>query len=155
MLKSYSRIWVHAVWSTKYRIPMILPSFENKLFQYIHAELEKMECVVRIVNGMPDHVHCLFALNAKIPLTNVMKQIKGASSHFVNSNKLYHEKFKWQRGYAVFGVSDCGADVVYRYIRNQKARHRKKTFQMEYLEFLTLNGLVNDNLAINPPLGRI
>jgi REP element-mobilizing transposase RayT len=91
-----------------------------------------MNCPVRAINGMPDHVHCLFGLNPKIPLTDILKQIKGSSSFYMNEMNLIEEKFIWQRGFGVFGVSDSIADRVYYYIRNQKSHHLGISFETEY-----------------------
>ena len=91
-----------------------------------------MNCPVRAINGMPDHVHCLFGLNPKIPLTDILKQIKGSSSFYMNQMNLIDEKFIWQRGFGVFGVSDSIADRVYHYIRNQKSHHLGISFETEY-----------------------
>ncbi len=93
---------------------------------------------VRIINGMPDHIHCLFLLNPQKSIAEVIKQIKGSSSHFINQNNLISEKFAWQTGYAAYSVSESVVDKVFQYIKNQKHHHTKKTFQEEYNEFIDL-----------------
>ena len=150
MSKSYSKIWLHAVWSTKNRMPLIHPKMEQKLFDFLKDELKKSGCMVSIVNGMPDHVHCLFGINPQKSLTDILKQIKGSSSHFVNSNNLIPEKFIWQPGFGVFGVSHSAVDHVYYYIRNQKQHHQKRTFESEYIKFMELHGFED----VNPPRRR-
>jgi len=100
-------------------------------------------CPVRIINGMPDHVHCLFLLNPQKAITEIMKQVKGSSSHFVNENNLIAEKFSWQTGYAAYSVSESVLDKVFNYIKNQKSHHEKKTFQQEFDDFLQLHKLEN------------
>ncbi len=62
---SFTKLWVHAIWSTKNREELIDDSIERKLYNYIHDELISLGCPVRIINGMPDHVHVLFLLNPK------------------------------------------------------------------------------------------
>ena len=146
MPRSYSQIWVHAVWATKNRRPMIHPKIERELFDFMKEELKKMGCMVSIVNGMPDHVHCLFGINPQKSITDIIKQIKGSSSYFVNKNNLIPEKFIWQRGFGVFGVSHSAVDNVYDYIRNQKQHHQKRTFESEYLKFMELHGFKNVEL---------
>jgi len=121
-------------------MPLIHPRMEQKLFNFLKEELKKLGCMVSIVNGMPDHVHCLFGINAQKSITDIMKQIKGSSSHFVNSNNLIPEKFIWQRGFGVFGVSHSAVDNVYHYIRNQKQHHQKRSFEKEYIKFMELHG---------------
>ncbi len=98
MSHSYNKIWIHSIWATKDRMQLLLPSIEQKVHQFISAQLQKQGCPVRIVNGMPDHIHCLFLLNPQKSIAEVIKQIKGSSSHFVNQHNLIAEKFSWQTG---------------------------------------------------------
>ena len=90
---------------------------------------------------MPDHIHCLFLLSREKSIAEVIKQIKGSSSHYINQANLISEKFSWQTGYAAFSVSESIVDKVFHYIKNQKQHHTKKKFQQEYEEFIELNGL--------------
>jgi len=77
-------------------------------------------------------MHCLFLLNQKKSIAQVIKQIKGSSSHYINQNNLTVEKFSWQTGYAAYSVSASEVEKVFRYIKKQKEHHRKKTFNLEY-----------------------
>jgi putative transposase len=60
MSHSFNKIWIHAIWATKERYPLINTSVETKLYQFITKQLKEQGCPVRIINGMPDHIHCLF-----------------------------------------------------------------------------------------------
>jgi len=144
MSHSLNKIWIHAIWSTKERLPLIHPTVETKIHQYIAEQLREQGCLLRIINGMPDHIHCLFLLSPQKSIAEVVKQIKGSSSHFVNQNNLILEKFAWQTGYAAYSVSESVVDKVFQYIKNQKQHHTKKTFQQEYDEFMKLYGLENE-----------
>lgn len=75
----YNKIWIHAIWSTKLRAPLIHSSVENKIHQFIAEQLREQSCPVRIINGMPDHIHCLFLLSPQKSIAEVLKQIKGSS----------------------------------------------------------------------------
>jgi len=99
-----------------------------------------MSCPVRIINGMTEHVHLLFLLNPQKAIADVMKQIKGSTSHWINEQELIKEKFAWQTGYAAYSVSESQIDKVYNYILNQKQHHQKKTFAQEYGEFIRIHG---------------
>ncbi|UZH54541.1 IS200/IS605 family transposase [Salinimicrobium tongyeongense] len=140
---SYNKIWVHAIWSTKDRRLLIELSVEDKIHQHINQQLREAGCPVRIINGMPDHIHCLFLLNPQKSISEVIKQIKGSSSHYINHHNLIPQKFAWQTGYAAFSVSESVLEKTSFYIQNQKAHHQKKTFQQEYEDFLKLYGLFN------------
>jgi putative transposase len=87
MSHSVSKIWIHAIWSTKYRIPFINAQIEKEVYLKIKQEFKSERCVVRIVNGMPDHIHCLFLLNRNKSISQVMKQVKGSTSRYINEKK--------------------------------------------------------------------
>lgn len=141
MPHSFNKIWIHAIWATKYRNELIDFSAEKQVYEYIRQELIDLGCPVRIINGMPDHVHALFLLNPQKSIADVIKQIKGSSSHSINGENLILEKFAWQTGYAAFSVSESQLELVYNYIKNQKKHHLKKNFQDEYEEFIKIHGL--------------
>lgn len=143
MSHSLNKIWIHSIWSVKDRQKLILPNFENKLQHYINAQFQELGCFVKSLNSCSDHVHCLFLLNSKLSLIDVMKQVKGSSSHYINQNNFIKEKFSWQTGFASFSVSDSLVDRVSNYIQNQKEHHRKKTFQEEIEEIYMM--LKKDN----------
>lgn len=144
MPHSYNKIWIHAIWATKNRMPFIQPAIEQQVYRFISNQLREQGCPVRIINGMPDHIHCLFLLTPNKSIADVIKQIKGSSSHYINHNDLIPDKFSWQTGYASFSVSESVVDKVYRYIKNQKLHHLKKTFQVEHDEFMRLHGLSDE-----------
>ncbi len=88
-----------------------------------------------IVNGMSDHVHCLVGLNPNKKISDLVKDLKTNSSHFLKDKKWVPGSFKWQNGYGVFSYSRSHLNNVYEYILNQEY-HRKRTFKEEYLGFL-------------------
>jgi len=64
-------------------------------------------------------------------LSDMMKDIKGDSSKWVNKNKFVKGKFEWQAGYGAFSYSLAQIDNVCKYISNQEEHHKKKTFTEE------------------------
>lgn len=140
MSHSYSRIWIHAVWSTKFRLPFIFPSVEQRVYPFITEQLREIDCPVRIVNGMPDHIHCLFLLNPRKSIAEVIKKIKGSSSRLINDHNMLPDKFAWQTGYAAFSVSESVVEKVFQYIKKQKQHHAHMTFQEEYDEYVKQYG---------------
>ena len=141
MSHSYTKIWIHAIWATKLRAPLIQSKFESQLYQFIRDQLREVGCPVRIINGMPDHIHCLFLLSRDKSIADVIKHIKGSSSYHVNQQKWTSEVFAWQTGYAAFAVSQSVTERVFQYIRNQREHHRKKTYHQEYSGFLNIHGI--------------
>lgn len=123
MSHSYYNVWIHAVFATKDRQELISTDLEEDLFPFLYSEFKELGCKLKIVNGLSDHIHCLFMLDAQKSYAQVMKQIKGASSHYINHQNLTNEKFSWQKGYAIFSVSNTDVDKIYEYIKNQKLIH--------------------------------
>ena len=140
MSHSFNKIWIHAIWATKDRAPLIKPNIENKVHQFIHDQMREAGCQVRVINGMVDHIHCLFLLNPLKSVSEIVKQIKGSSSHFINQTNLIPNKFSWQTGYAAYSVSESVLEKVEYYIQNQKIHHQKRSFQQEYDGFLKIYG---------------
>jgi putative transposase len=145
MPHSFNKLWIHAIWATKNRQELIDFSIEKIVYDFIREELIELACPVRIINGMPDHIHALFLLNPQKSITDVIKQIKGSSSHSINGGNLILEKFAWQTGFAAFSVSESQLEIVYNYIKNQKQHHLKKNGQNEFDEFIKLHGLNNSD----------
>ncbi len=63
MSHSYNKIWLHVVFATKNRTPLIKPVVEKQIHAHMQEQLIENGCPVRIINGMPDHVHLLFLQN--------------------------------------------------------------------------------------------
>lgn len=142
MSHSFTKVWIHAIFGTKNRDPLIRPEFEEHLLQHMKEHLEKdFTCPVRVINCTLDHVHILFLLDPSYAVKDILKNIKGESSHWINQKNLIKSKFAWQTGYGAFSVSESNVSVVERYIKNQKEHHRKKTFAEEYEEFMKKHGL--------------
>ena len=106
----------------------------------MNTQFHELGCQVEIINGMPDHVHCLFRSNPNEALTKIIKQVKGSTSHYINHDDLISEKFSWQTGHAAYSVSESQLNRVFHYIENQKEHHRKKTSQEEFDDSLKVYG---------------
>lgn len=142
MTHSLTKIWIHTVFGTKNFEPMISPDLENNLYSHVHEHLEKdFESPVFAINGMSDHLHILFLISPNYSVKDILKNIKGESSHWVNQGNLTKIKFAWQTGYGAFSVSESNVPIVTRYIQNQKEHHKTKTFADEYEEFMAKHGL--------------
>ncbi len=153
MSHSLLKIWIHGVFSTKDRIALITPAFEKELYNHIKQKLEDdFDCIVRIINGMSDHIKILFLLSPKFSIGDIFKNIKGESSHWVNLSAFTKYKFAWQTGYGDFSVSESMVNEVEKYIANQKEHHKKMTYEQEVNLFIKKYGIK----IINPdrPAGR-
>jgi REP element-mobilizing transposase RayT len=89
----------------------------------------------------PEHVHTLLDLPTNKSIEEVVKLLKGSSSHWINENRLLRGRFAWGRGYGAFSVSHSDIDRVAAYIAGQEKHHQKKSFQAEYELFVKKYGL--------------
>lgn len=136
MSRSLSKIWLHVVFATKNRAPFIVCDKEEIIYKLISDQLVKMECEVVAINGMPDHVHLVFAANYKLSPMEIVKQIKGATSYYINKSGILPKKFDWQDAFRVFSISPSLVGKAKMYVDNQKRHHTKKTHQQECIEFV-------------------
>ena len=110
MSYSYNKIWLHVIFATKNRASFITTKVESQIHGHMREQLIENGCPVRIINGMPDHVHLLFLQNPKIAVADIIKQVKGNTSYWVNEQNLLPVKFSWQTGYASYSVSESQLD---------------------------------------------
>ena len=132
MSQTYFKVWLHIVWSTKDRFPFLTPPIRKQLFDHIYEIAYKKDYHLSQINGIEDHIHCLFSLNPKIAISKMVNDIKGESSHWLNEQKLMKARFSWQRGFGVFSVSELNVERIRRYIKNQQEHHRKILFTKEW-----------------------
>lgn len=85
---------------------------------------------------MPDHVHLFIGMRPSQSLSDLMQDIKGSSSKWINSRKFLRARFEWQEGYGAFSYGKSQIDDVIAYIRNQEIHHRNFSFLEEYKLFL-------------------
>ena len=136
----FVKIWIHAVWATKRRAPLLEKDFRKDIFQHIIENGSEKGILIYAVNGHADHVHCLFRLKNDQTISKVMQMIKGEASFWVNKNLNLKDKLQWQDEYFAVSVSESNVNNVRNYINNQEEHHKKKTYAEEYDEFINNYG---------------
>jgi REP element-mobilizing transposase RayT len=136
MGQSLVKNYIHLVFSTKYRQPLIHPPVEAELHAYLGGVCNRLECQSIKVGGYTDHIHILCRLSQKIALMKLVEEVKSHSSKWIKTKGEGYEKFYWQDGYGAFSVNPAAVDRVTNYIANQHAHHSKKGFQNEYRALL-------------------
>lgn len=136
MSNTYTQIHIHAIFAVQNRISLISKSWEQRLYQYITGIIQNHGHKLLAINGMPDHIHLLFGMRPAQSLSDLMRDVKGDSSLWINENKFVAGKFSWQEGYGAFSYSKSQIHAVANYIENQKLHHNKRTFIEEYTKIL-------------------
>jgi len=138
---TYHKIWLHYIWATKNRQPLITKDWKNKLIHHFKEYGKENDIYVDTANGIPDHFHLLIGLKPSQSPAQVANLLEGESSSWINKNDFIKAKFNWQQGYSVFSVSASGVDDVRKYIKNQEEHHKKMTYQEEVEKFLKAYGI--------------
>ncbi len=133
---SYLKVWIHLVWSTKNRKPLLSKEVRSILFPHIEKNAKEKGICVDFINGYIEHIHILISLNKEQTISRIVQLIKGESSYWVNQQKLTPERFGWQDQYFAVSISESGINRVREYIKSQEWHHKKKTFQQKYEEFM-------------------
>lgn len=136
MPNTFTQLHIHCVFAVKYRAATIHPSFQEPLHQYITGIVQNNGHKLLAINSVADHLHLFFGLNPSQSISEIMRQVKGDSSEFINKEKFTKRKFHWQEGYGAFSNSRSQVDQVVYYIMHQQEHHRKRSFREEYLSML-------------------
>ena len=136
MANTYTQIHIHSVFAVKYRMGLIQNKWKDELYKYITGIIQNHNHKLLIINGMADHVHVLFGMRPTQSLSDLMQDIKGNSSLWINDRKLVRGHFEWQEGYGAFSYKKSDVPDVFDYIMNQESHHYRKTFLDEYKELL-------------------
>jgi putative transposase len=148
MGQSLVKNYVHLVFSTKHRQPLIQPPAEEELHAYLGGICNRLECQVIKVGGYTDHVHILCMLSKNIALMKLVGEVKSHSSKWMKTKGAEYENFYWQDGYGAFSVNPSQVDVVIQYIENQHIHHSKQSFKDEYKAFLKKYAVAYDERYI-------
>lgn len=136
MPRTYSKIVLHCVYSTKHRIARIRePERAWRITREIARNL-KIETLA--VGGTADHIHVLLALPPNRALSDIIRDLKSNSSLILRQND---RSFRWQDGYGVISVSPGAVPAAIRYIEHQAQHHATKKFEAEYIEMLERAGI--------------
>lgn len=117
-------IYIHLIWTTWDREPLITPTLERDLFPIMCEIAERHGAKMLAVNGVSDHVHLLVKFASTTRLCDLVKDLKGTTSRTVNEREVL---FKWRPTYAAFSVSRWNVRALAKYIGHQKEHHQAGT----------------------------
>jgi REP element-mobilizing transposase RayT len=126
MPDSKARAYVHFVWATKGRRAIIGSEREREAYPIISGQVTRAGCKVVALNGTADHVHLLVPFGRNVSFAQLMNQVKGVASRFMNDRNAQEglpEDFLWQPGYGAFTLGREQLPAVVAYVRKQKLHH--------------------------------
>ncbi|MFA6541533.1 MAG: IS200/IS605 family transposase [Bacteroidota bacterium] len=136
MANTYTQIYIQTVFAVENRACLIQNDWKDELYQYITGIVKNNNHKLIAINGMPDHVHIFIGMKPDQSVSDLLQDIKGGSSKWINEKGFVKGKFRWQSGYGAFSYSRSHIDRVVKYIQRQEEHHKRKTFKEEYIALL-------------------
>lgn len=123
----YWRLFYHVVWSTKHRLDLIDPAWEQDLYGYLWGKATALECIPHAIGGISNHIHVAISIPPKLAVATLVGKLKGSSSHHLNGERYAHGSFMWQAEYGILSFSEKALASIVDYINNQKKHHADRT----------------------------
>ncbi|MCB1237347.1 MAG: IS200/IS605 family transposase [Verrucomicrobiae bacterium] len=137
MPQSLASVNLHTIFSTKNREPWLRnANLRADLHSWMGGVVNTLGCIPIEIGGVSDHVHLLTTLSRTLTIADFVKETKRVSALWLKERSADFRAFHWQAGYGVFSIGQSQKDTVIRYVRDQEAHHRKRTFKEEFRDFL-------------------
>ncbi len=136
MPNTYTQLYAQLVFAVKGRQNLIPRQHKENLHRYITGIVQERGQKLMAIHCMPDHVHILVGFSPTLPLSDLVHDIKRATSLWIKEQGFVKGAFYWQEGFGAFTYGKSQINNVVQYILNQEEHHQKRTFREEYLLFL-------------------
>src|SRR5436305_5583592 len=117
MPQSLVQIYVHLVFSTKDRRPLLQDrAFRERTHAYLAGICKNQDSPSLRVGGVEDHIHILCRLSKTLDVAALIREIKRDSSKWIKDENPQLSEFHWQNGYGAFSVSPSHVEPLKHYI---------------------------------------
>ena len=144
MANTYTQIYMHIVFAVAHREAMISDDWAEDLYAYLAGVCNNRKHHALAIGGIADHVHMLVGMHPSESVSELVKALKGSSSHWINQ-EYCHGTFSWQSGYGAFSYNGSLLPEVKRYIANQREHHRHVPFAEEVERMFKKAGIEYDS----------
>jgi putative transposase len=127
MRRTKTELFVHLVWATWDRLPLITAEIKPVVYASIQAQAGGVGAELLVVGGIEDHVHLIVEFPPTLSISNLVKQLKGSTSHLITHEVQPGETFKWQGSYGAFSLSKRSLPAARDYVLRQEEHHRNGT----------------------------
>jgi putative transposase len=125
------KLYYHSFWEVKDLERKITEPYVDSIKLAITSEMLSLKIVIICLTLLPDHVHILYAYEGELGVPNIIKQIKGGSSHALNSNGIVPNGFHWAKSHNSYSVSRSKLDDVIAYLNDQEEYHKEHGYENE------------------------
>ena len=96
MANTFTQIYLHIVFAVKNRISLINPGWKEELYKYITGIVKNNGHKLITINGTANHLHIAVGYKPHQLIPDLMQDIKGHSSKWINEKNFVRGKFSWQ-----------------------------------------------------------
>ena len=143
-MSTYTQILYQIVFGTKNIEQTMIESGQDILYKYIWGILKNKNCHLYRIGGTEDHIHIITHVHPAVAVAYLIKDVKIASSNYINAENIFPDFNGWQEGYGAFTYSISARDNLIEYVKNQKDHHRKVSFKDEYINLLNEHAIEFD-----------
>lgn len=121
---SVSLLRYHFVWCPKRRRKVLIGNVALRLKNLLEEKTAELGWEIVALEIRPDHVHLFLGTDPDVSPTQVMHALKGYTSRILRQEfpKLQTMPSLWTRSYWVSTAGNASAEVIQRYIAEQKTR---------------------------------
>jgi putative transposase len=140
-MTTYTQIIYQIVYSTRGNTDTLTAPNRPELFKYMWGIIKEKKCHPYMINGVENHLHIVTHLHPSVALADLVKDLKMASSYFINQKSLFKNFNGWQEGYGAFTYSIREKEKIINYVKNQEEHHKKQSYKEEYKDLLQEHGI--------------
>ena len=113
----------HIIFCPKYRRKVLINGIDERLKEILYDIAEEINVEIMTLEVMPDHVHMFIEFDPRINLHNVVKRLKGRSSHILREEYPSLKKklpSLWTRSYFSCTIGHISEETIKQYVESQK-----------------------------------
>jgi putative transposase len=119
-----NRLYVHLVWTTRDRLPLIDAARAASLAENLPVIARQERAGILGLGIVSTHLHMLLHLNPGTNIPRMVQRMKGGTAALLNAHSRSRaSKLQWAKGYSVASVSERALPLVYAYVCTQAAHH--------------------------------
>ena len=88
MANTYTKFYVHLIFSPKNRMALIEKTWKDELEKYITGIIQNHGHKLLAIGSMPDHVHIFIGYNVNQLIPNLIEEIKTSTNSWIKGKKL-------------------------------------------------------------------
>ncbi len=120
----FHELFIHLNWHTKEDQALLNEKLEMQVHEFLkRRSMDTKGVYFHGIGGTATHVHLVLQIEPFVCISDLVGDLKGASSREINARERYHA-LEWQRGFGVVSFGKKQLGWVLEYVANQKEHHR-------------------------------